>query len=430
MEAGRAEQHHLVLILARDFASRLATPVFLVDAEGSVIYFNEAAERVLGRRFIEGVGMGADGVEHGVRTHRRRRGTRSRCTDLPLGVAILERHPDHRMLRIRSLDGTERRIEVDRLPAVRARGRVPRRDRDLLGDRGAERRLPVAPGNLAHADLGVPGLDRVARSRHDPLRRQHVVRRGARRRRRGDRARRRHGSTAPRRGADAGAGHPHRPAAHPPARRSPRGPRHVRADLVTPTPSSTSGDRPHRWPRSTSASRPTSRRRCSPCTCPRCPRASRFHDAPQAAVDDRIDHAHRRSDPAPGRHRRLPARVEGSRTLAYVTDHEPALGTDLDAVGTSWISGYALAHRADLLIHDCQYTEDEYSSHVGWGHPSVDPCRRVRATCRRRPARDVPSPSRPRGRRARRDARDVDRLRGGSTPDRCIVAAEGAEIEV
>ena len=52
-------QRSLIQILARDFASRLATPFFLVDAEGNVIYFNEAAERLLGQRFMEGPAMPA-----------------------------------------------------------------------------------------------------------------------------------------------------------------------------------------------------------------------------------------------------------------------------------------------------------------------------------------------------------------------------------
>src|SRR5688500_473674 len=108
-------QHHLVLILARDFASRLATPVFLVDAEGAVIYFNEAAERVLGRRYVEGVGMTAE--EWGTAfAPTDDYGAPIELSDLPLGIAILERHPDHRMLRIRSLDGIERRIEATAFP--------------------------------------------------------------------------------------------------------------------------------------------------------------------------------------------------------------------------------------------------------------------------------------------------------------------------
>ena len=35
-----------------------------------------------------------------------------------------------------------------------------------------------------------------------------------------------------------------------------------------------------------------------------------------------------------------------------------------------WTSGYALARGADLLLHDAQYTDDEYDRYVGWGHSS------------------------------------------------------------
>lgn len=113
--ATRAAQHHLVLILARDFASRLATPVFLVDEQGSVIYFNESAERVLGRRFVDGVGMDA-GEWSTAFDPRDEDGTPVPLEGLPLGVAIIERHPDHRMLRIRSADGRHHRIEVTAFP--------------------------------------------------------------------------------------------------------------------------------------------------------------------------------------------------------------------------------------------------------------------------------------------------------------------------
>jgi PAS domain S-box-containing protein len=111
----QSAQHHLVLILARDFASRLATPVFLVDARGSVIYFNEAAERVLGRPYVEGAGMAAEEWSTSF-APTDDEGDPIELNDLPLGVAILQRRPDHRMLRIRSADGSERRIEVTAFP--------------------------------------------------------------------------------------------------------------------------------------------------------------------------------------------------------------------------------------------------------------------------------------------------------------------------
>ncbi len=71
-------------------------------------------------------------------------------------------------------------------------------------------------------------------------------------------------------------------------------------------------------------------------------------------------------------------RVERNGTsLAYLPDHEPALGGLaglLDGEPTDeaeWTSGYDLAAGADLLLHDAQYTTDEYEERVGWGHSSV-----------------------------------------------------------
>jgi phosphoribosyl 1,2-cyclic phosphodiesterase len=62
---------------------------------------------------------------------------------------------------------------------------------------------------------------------------------------------------------------------------------------------------------------------------------------------------------------------DGETTLAYLPDHEPALGAPLDGLEPEWISGFDLAKDADLLIHDCQYTDAEYPSHVGWGHSGM-----------------------------------------------------------
>src|SRR5204863_5541855 len=62
-------------------------------------------------------------------------------------------------------------------------------------------------------------------------------------------------------------------------------------------------------------------------------------------------------------------RVEDEgRSLCYIPDHEPGLGTSLAEIEQEWISGFELACRADLLLHDCQYSDDEYPDHIGWGH--------------------------------------------------------------
>ena len=60
--------------------------------------------------------------------------------------------------------------------------------------------------------------------------------------------------------------------------------------------------------------------------------------------------------------------VDGESSLCYLPDHEPALADSLDHVEDEWISGLGLARDASLLIHDCQYTDQEYAMHRGWGH--------------------------------------------------------------
>jgi phosphoribosyl 1,2-cyclic phosphodiesterase len=62
---------------------------------------------------------------------------------------------------------------------------------------------------------------------------------------------------------------------------------------------------------------------------------------------------------------------DGDSSLAYIPDHEPALGADLEELDEDWISGFALARDASLLIHDGQYADVEYPEHLGWGHSAV-----------------------------------------------------------
>lgn len=63
--------------------------------------------------------------------------------------------------------------------------------------------------------------------------------------------------------------------------------------------------------------------------------------------------------------------TEDDRVLSYIPDHEPALGAQQFPDDRSWTSGFSLIEGADLLIHDAQYTDEEYSERVGWGHTSI-----------------------------------------------------------
>ena len=63
--------------------------------------------------------------------------------------------------------------------------------------------------------------------------------------------------------------------------------------------------------------------------------------------------------------------TENGISVAFLPDHEPALGAQHVPGDAEWTSGFALAAGADLLIHDSQYTTAEYGEHVGWGHSAI-----------------------------------------------------------
>lgn len=66
-------------------------------------------------------------------------------------------------------------------------------------------------------------------------------------------------------------------------------------------------------------------------------------------------------------------RVEaGGKVLTYLPDHEPVIGRSSLYPEYDWISGFDLAVNTDLLIHDSQYSHEEYQSKIGWGHSSMD----------------------------------------------------------
>ncbi len=62
---------------------------------------------------------------------------------------------------------------------------------------------------------------------------------------------------------------------------------------------------------------------------------------------------------------------ENGRSFAYIPAHEPSLGTDLETAEPEWVSGRDVAHGVDVLLHDSQYTEQEYPTHRAWGHSSI-----------------------------------------------------------
>ncbi|MEP7251805.1 MAG: MBL fold metallo-hydrolase [Ginsengibacter sp.] len=63
---------------------------------------------------------------------------------------------------------------------------------------------------------------------------------------------------------------------------------------------------------------------------------------------------------------------DGSSVFTYIPDHEPALGRTGMISDARWLSGGGLAYEADLLLHDAQYSAEEYATRKGWGHSSIE----------------------------------------------------------
>jgi PAS domain-containing protein len=108
-------QKHLVLILARELLSNLATPALITDDEGQLVFHNEAAEDIVGRTFAETGEMPVDEwtATFAPRTHESEPlppGSR------PVRTALDERRPSHVRFVITSWDGGEREVGVTAFP--------------------------------------------------------------------------------------------------------------------------------------------------------------------------------------------------------------------------------------------------------------------------------------------------------------------------
>ena len=113
-----AKDHkELILILAREFASMLATPVFLADGSGQLAFYNAAAEVILGKKFSEAGSFAAEEWAALFKTEALD-GTPMPLETLPSGVAFLERRPAHGELRITGLDGVQRELAVTAFPLL------------------------------------------------------------------------------------------------------------------------------------------------------------------------------------------------------------------------------------------------------------------------------------------------------------------------
>ncbi len=114
-------QQPIELILMRELADHLATPIFVVDPDGTLEFYNEHAEAILGLRFEETGPMPvAEWATMFSPTDDQ--GTPLLPEDLPLVITLREQVPCHGGFWIRGLDGETRRLSVTAVPLLSQHG--------------------------------------------------------------------------------------------------------------------------------------------------------------------------------------------------------------------------------------------------------------------------------------------------------------------
>ena len=113
----RTAQKSLPLILAREFAANLATPLVVLDAEGTIVFYNEPAERIIGQTPGE-FGNLTEGEWRSRFRAERLDGTAVANEDQPTAVARRERQPTHETLVYTMLDGRQHTLAVTAIPLL------------------------------------------------------------------------------------------------------------------------------------------------------------------------------------------------------------------------------------------------------------------------------------------------------------------------
>jgi len=115
-------QKAIEIILMKQLAEHLAIAMVIVDNDGDLLFFNEAAERILGRRFEEVRGMRRGQWLHAVKAQLAD-GSAIQLDDRALIKAVDRNQPSHVRFHIRGLDDVLREIEGVAIPMFGQSGR-------------------------------------------------------------------------------------------------------------------------------------------------------------------------------------------------------------------------------------------------------------------------------------------------------------------
>lgn len=110
-------QQEIEVILTRQLATYLAMPIFVVGPDGTLVFYNEPAEAILGCRFDE-TGALPLGEWSRVFVPTDEQGAPLPPDERPVLIAVTERRPSHRDFWLRGMDNVLRHIEVTAFPLI------------------------------------------------------------------------------------------------------------------------------------------------------------------------------------------------------------------------------------------------------------------------------------------------------------------------
>jgi PAS domain-containing protein len=121
MSSSGAAPKSLPLILAREFASNLATPMFLLDAAGMLVFYNDAAALLLGKSFAE-LGEMSAGDFAATLELATPAGESLLRRNSPAGIAFFQQRPAHASVLATTFDGARRPFEATAYPLFATSG--------------------------------------------------------------------------------------------------------------------------------------------------------------------------------------------------------------------------------------------------------------------------------------------------------------------
>ncbi|HUM46254.1 MAG TPA: PAS domain-containing protein [Chitinophagales bacterium] len=114
--------YEIEIILNRQLADCLSIPVFITDTAGNLIFYNEPAEEILGKRFED---TGEMPVEEWSTIFKPKddQGKIIPPEELPLVKTLKDAYPDHKTFWIESLKGNNQKISLTSYPIIGRTGK-------------------------------------------------------------------------------------------------------------------------------------------------------------------------------------------------------------------------------------------------------------------------------------------------------------------